>query len=237
MKHLKSLAKTYFLILGITLVGCSGDDDVATTRIGFFPNEITQTISTSATSVTTTFTYNDNNQIIRFESNESGVSLEYNDNGLISQITEIDDSGSYSVVYNGDIVDQLVENTTNDIIEVDYVDGTYSFDGGSRTFDADNRLIDTGGTTSITYNTSSGPFEEVDFQPVLFFLGGSSVTTASYFFSKNEVTSFSVPLGGVLQCTTHRDTDGNIDLVIVRREDGEEVYRYVIAYEERVITN
>ena len=136
----------------------------------------------------------------------------------------------------GNIITSFVETPSNTVINVDYNNGVYDSDAGTLTFNAQNQLIETGGVSSIEYNTNPGPFAELYFQPVLFFLGGSSVTRACYFYAKNEVISFNVPLGGNLELTTTRNADGNISEIIAIDSADQEVYRYEITYEERSIS-
>lgn len=236
MKKLQTF--TFFsLITSISLLlSCSGDDDGARViRNGFFPKTITTT--SPGGMATIVFNYDTNNRIISFESNDSNVSFEYNEAGLIGQINASDDSENFEVDYNAGIITQFTEINTGDVINVDYSDGIYEFLGGTRSFNEDNLLTSFGDTFSVEYNANPGPFKELDFQPILFFLGGSEVVRRSYFFSPNELSSFAVPLGGQLECTTQRDTDDNIDLVITSDSGGQEIYRFEITYVEREITN
>jgi len=228
----------FFLVIALMTLhlSCSGDDDGASvTRIGFFP----KTISTTTTSGTVMieFSYDTNSRMVSFETSDSGVSFEYNDQGLISVVTANDGTESFEVEYSDGIMTQISESNSGDITSVSYFDGTYEFMGTSRSFNEDNQLTSFGGSDAIEYNTEPGPFKELDFQPMLFFLGGSSVVRQSYFFSKNEINSFSIPLGGLLQCTSQRDDNDNIELVIASDVNVQEVYRFEISYEEREIIN
>ncbi len=235
MKH---AITSYFLGIVLVLVGCSSDDDVTTptNQTGFFPKTITETTTNASSTITFRYDYDDNNRIISITNDSStDVTLEYNDNGMIDKIIDNTSVETFEVNYDGNIITSFVETPSNTLINVDYNNGTYDSDAGTLTFDAQNQLIETGGILSIEYNTNPGPFAELDFQPVLFFLGGSSVTRACYFYAKNEVISFNVPLGGNLELTTVRNADGNISEVIAEDSTGQEIHRYEITYEERSI--
>ena len=225
-----SIAFSFFLI-----TSCSGDDDGTSTRMGYFPKSITATTVSDGSSETVTFNYNEKNQIIQLIGAESEATFGYNENGLISTVDVVNSLESYTIQYDGNIISSFTEINTNDVFDVTYSSGTYNFDGGTRTFDTNNRLIDSGSVFSIVYNTNSGPFNEVGFQPVLFFLGGDAIIRGSYFFAVNEVTSFTIPLGGELTCQTTRDDNDNIIEVSAVSSDDVEIYSYTITYEERII--
>lgn len=173
---------------------CSSDDDRSATRIGYFPKTITITTIASVSSEVYEYTYNEYNQIVRLQGGEADVEFGYNDNGMISTVDISNSSENYTIEYDGNIVTSFTEVNTNDVFDLIFLEGRYSFEGGTRTFDSDNRLIATSGTQAINYSVNSGPFQEVDFQPVLFFLGGDAITRGSYFLATNEVTSFTIPL-------------------------------------------
>ena len=225
-----------FLALSIFIItSCNGDDDENSTKMGYFPKSITATTISDGSSETVTFNYNEKNQIIQLMGAESEATFGYNENGLISTVDVVNSLESYTIQYNGNIITSFTEVNTNDVFDVTYSSGTYNFDGGIRTFDTANRLTDSGSVFSITYNTNSGPFNEVDFQPVLFFLGGDAIIRGSYFFAVNEVTSFTIPLGGELTCQTTKDDNNNIIEVSAVSSDDVEIYSYTITYEERII--
>ena len=232
-------SKLYIIGLAVlSFVGnfsCSGDDEGTSTRMGYFPKSITATTISDGSSQTVTFNYNEKNQIIQLIGAESDVTFGYNENGLITTVDVVNSLEGYTIQYDGNIVSSFTEINTNDVFEVTYSSGTYNFDGGTRTFDTDNRLVDSGSVYSIAYTTNSGPFNEVDFQPVLFFLGGDAIIRGSYFFAVNEVTSFTIPLGGELTCQTTRDDNDNIIEVSAVSSNDVEIYSYIITYEERII--
>ncbi|RZS93437.1 hypothetical protein [Aquimarina brevivitae] len=220
----------------LILISCSSDDD-GNARTGFFPNEIVLTTNADGTSNTTSFTYNTNNQIAEANFGGQIVTFSYNEQGLINEFNVGSAAESYSIQYSGSTVVSFTNLDTNDVIPVSYTDGTYDFDGSTFTLDANNRFISGSGTLAVTYNEEEGPFTEVAFQPVLFFIGAGAVARISYFFSVNEVNSFTIPLGGELTCTTTRNSDGNISSVAARSGDGTLIYTYTMSYEQRTINN
>lgn len=230
---MKSIRRLITICLATILISCGNDDDTNRANeplTGFFPKTITTTtVNTSGTSTETlVHNYSNDNRIVSITNSSSNISLEYNENGLVDKL--IDNTGSeiFEIEYEGNIITRIVETSSNTVFNVDYNNGTYDSDIGTLTFNTQNQLIETGISSSIEYNTNPGPFAELDFQPVFFFLGGSAVTRAAYFYAKNEVISFALSLAGLLTAETQRDIDGNISRVSFRNSSGQELYTYEI---------
>lgn len=237
------------LLMASLLFSCSKDDDnpVVENEKGYFPTQISiNYFAAPSNNVTYNFSYNEYNEITKFEqvsSTNTYTSTYTYTNHLLTQMNDNGVITEFSYTSSGRLVSATIGSGTTRIFAYDAANNKYSWTSGGATSFVDfntNNAVEAFSVYSSVFSVNVGTendgiFKNLAFQPALSITMAYTFGLDIYMLSPSAIGGFSVG-SSYTTCENTTDENGNI-VSALYSEGATPVAELTIAYEEREINH